>query len=81
MFTARTPEFEVIQSGQGNTREEIACFLETNGLGIDDDIAQFVIARYQRKLIACAGIAGNTFKMHCYRYRVAGDFTKPDVTA
>lgn len=62
MFTARTPEFEVIQSGQGNTREEIACFLEKNGLGIDDDIAQFVIARYQRKLIACAGIAGNTLK-------------------
>jgi [citrate (pro-3S)-lyase] ligase len=62
MYTARTPEIEVINTGNGHAREEITCFLEKNGLGIDDDIAQFVIARYQRKLIACAGIAGNTLK-------------------
>lgn len=62
MYTAITPEFEVINAGNGQAREEIASFLDKNGLGIDEDIAQFVIARYQRKLIACAGIAGNTLK-------------------
>lgn len=62
MYTARTPEFDIIDAGNAILKEEVACFLAKNGLGIDDDIAQFVIARHQHKLIACAGIAGNTLK-------------------
>jgi len=62
MFSARTPEFEVINAGNAQAREEVAAFLARNGLGIDDDIAQFIVARYQRHLVACTGIAGNTLK-------------------
>ncbi|HGA3343062.1 TPA: [citrate (pro-3S)-lyase] ligase, partial [Enterobacter roggenkampii] len=62
MYTARTPEFEVINAGNAQSREEVVRFLARNGLGIDDDIAQFIVARYQRHLVACTGIAGNTLK-------------------
>ncbi|MCF8578871.1 [citrate (pro-3S)-lyase] ligase [Enterobacter ludwigii] len=62
MYTARTPEFEVIKTGNAQAREEITRFLAHNGLGIDDDIEQFIVARYQRHLVACTGIAGNTLK-------------------
>ncbi|HDC4404219.1 TPA: [citrate (pro-3S)-lyase] ligase [Enterobacter cloacae] len=62
MFTVRTPEFEVINASNAQAREEVAAFLARNGLGIDDDIAQFIVARYQRHLVACTGIAGNTLK-------------------
>lgn len=62
MYTARTPEFEVIKAGNAQAREEVARFLARNGLGIDDDISQFIVALYQRQIIACTGIAGNTLK-------------------
>ncbi|MEH3174623.1 [citrate (pro-3S)-lyase] ligase [Enterobacter quasiroggenkampii] len=62
MYTATTPEFEVINAGNAKAREEVVRFLARNGLGIDDDIEQFIVARDRRHLVACTGIAGNTLK-------------------
>lgn len=62
MYTEKTPEFEVIDADNVPARDDVASFLTRNGLGIDDDIEQFIVARYQRHLVACAGIAGNTLK-------------------
>lgn len=61
MYTARTPEFEVIKAGNAQARGGCP-LLARNGLGIDDDISQFIVALYQRQIIACTGIAGNTLK-------------------
>lgn len=62
MYTDQALEFETIETSNGIFSEDIVNFLKNNGLGIDDDIEQFVIARFHRKLIACAGLAGNTLK-------------------
>ncbi|CAK6496722.1 [Citrate [pro-3S]-lyase] ligase [Pantoea sp. Nvir] len=62
MYSEQAPEFETVETGNGRVKEEIASFLQSNGLGIDKDIEQFVIARYNRQLVACAGLAGNTLK-------------------
>lgn len=62
MYTATTPELEVIKAGNAQAREEVARFLARNGLGIDNDIEQFIVARYQRQLVGCTGIASNTLK-------------------
>lgn len=62
MSADQTLEFEIVETSSGIHREEIICFLKSNELGIDDDIEQFVIARHHQKLIACAGLAGNTLK-------------------
>lgn len=62
MYTDQVPEFETVDAGKGRFKDEIAGFLQRNKLGIDNDIAQFVIARCNRQLIACAGLAGNTLK-------------------
>ena len=62
MVTDQALEFETIETNSGTFREEITLFLQRNGLGIDTDISQFVIARQHRQLVACAGLAGNTLK-------------------
>lgn len=60
MYTDQTLEFERVETSNGTFREEIILFLKNNGLGIDGDIEQFVVARCQRQQVACAGLAGNT---------------------
>lgn len=62
MYTDQALEFDTVETSNGILREEIISFLASNGLGIDDDIEKFVIARCHRKMIACAGIAGSTLK-------------------
>ena len=62
MYTDQTLEFEKVETSNGTFRDEIILFLKNNGLGIDGDIEQFVVARCQRQLVACAGLAGNTLK-------------------
>ncbi|SEL00514.1 [citrate (pro-3S)-lyase] ligase [Kosakonia sacchari] len=62
MYAEKTPEFDTVETSNGVIKEEIIQFLHSNGLGIDDDVGQFVIARADKQLIACAGLAGNTLK-------------------
>ena len=62
MYSDPSLTFETVETHSGTLREEIALFLKSNGLGMDDDIEQFVIARCKRHLVACAGIAGSTLK-------------------
>ncbi len=62
MYTDQTLEFESVETSNGMLSEEIISFLKSNGLGVDDDIEQFVIARCRRKMIACAGVAGSALK-------------------
>ncbi|EHT01276.1 MULTISPECIES: [citrate (pro-3S)-lyase] ligase [Klebsiella] len=62
MYTDQTLEFEKVETSNGTFRDEIILFLKNNGLGIDGDIEQFVVARCRRQLVACAGLAGNTLK-------------------
>lgn len=62
MHTDQELEFETVEASNGTYREEIVSFLKSNGLGIDEDIEQFVIARCNRHLVACAGLAGSTLK-------------------
>lgn len=62
MYSDHALTFETVDTHKITRREEIALFLESNGLGIDDDIEQFVVASCNRRLVACAGIAGNTLK-------------------
>lgn len=54
--------FDTVETSNGVLKDEIIRFLKSNGLGIDDDVEQFVIARADKQLIACAGLAGNTLK-------------------
>ncbi|ENG2552653.1 TPA: [citrate (pro-3S)-lyase] ligase [Citrobacter farmeri] len=62
MLTDQQLEFETVETSNGALREEIVLFLKRNGLGMDEDIEQFVVARCDRHLVACAGLAGNTLK-------------------
>ncbi|WP_367395459.1 [citrate (pro-3S)-lyase] ligase [Pantoea sp. Ep11b] len=62
MYSDQALTFETMDTHNVARREEVARFLTSNGLGIDDDIEQFVVARCHRDLVACAGIAGNTLK-------------------
>lgn len=78
MYTDQTLEFEKVETSNGTFRDEIILFLKNNGLGIDGDIEQFVVARCQRQLVACAGLAGEYVKMHCGCQRVARDGVRPE---
>jgi [citrate (pro-3S)-lyase] ligase len=62
MYAEKMPEFDTVETSDGVLKDEIIRFLQSNGLGIDDDVEQFVIARAGKELIACAGLAGNTLK-------------------
>lgn len=62
MYAEKMPEFDTVETSNGVLKDEIIRFLQSNGLGIDDDVEQFVIARAGKELIACAGLAGNTLK-------------------
>lgn len=62
MYTDHALEFETVETSNGALREEIVLFLKSNGLGIDEDVEQFVVARCNRHLVACVGLAGNTLK-------------------
>ena len=55
MYTDQTLEFEKVETSNGTFRDEIILFLKNNGLGIDGDIEQFVVARCQRQLVMAAG--------------------------
>jgi len=62
MYSDQALTFETVDTRNVTRREEIRLFLAGNGLGMDEDIEQFVVARCKRDLVACAGIAGNTLK-------------------
>ncbi|EIB98922.1 [citrate (pro-3S)-lyase] ligase [Pantoea sp. ARC270] len=62
MYSDQALTFETVDTRHVTLREEIRLFLAGNGLGMDEDIEQFVVARCKRDLVACAGIAGNTLK-------------------
>ena len=62
MYAEQKLEFDTVETSNGVLKDEIIRFLQSNGLGIDDDVGQFVIARAGKELIACAGLAGNTLK-------------------
>lgn len=77
MYTDQTLEFEKVETSNGTFRDEIILFLKNNGLGIDGDIEQFVVA-----LPAAAGClrraCGEYVKMHCGCQRVARDGVRPE---
>ena len=54
MYAEKTLEFDTVETSNGVLKDEIIAFLKSNGLGIDDDVGQFVIARAGKELIACA---------------------------
>lgn len=62
MYTDQTLEFEKVETSNGTFRDEIILFLKNNGLGIDGDIEQFVVARCRRQLVACSRACGDTLK-------------------
>lgn len=62
MYIDEMLEFEIIKTSDKSLRKRVADFLDENGLGIDDDIRQFVIARSGKEIVACAGLASNTLK-------------------
>ncbi len=63
MFDNNPLEFEVISvTGNPPLMGEVRQLLRQCGLGLDEDITRFVVARSGRRTVACAGLAGNIIK-------------------
>ncbi|ACS86007.1 [citrate (pro-3S)-lyase] ligase [Musicola paradisiaca] len=63
MYVDENVEFSPLNNpGAHAAREEVSGFLAHCHLGMDRDIDMFVVGRHQGRLVACAGLCGNTIK-------------------
>ncbi len=74
MYDREPLDFSVLTvNAAGAALDEVRALLGGGGLGMDADIRRFVVARSGRRMVGCAGIAGNVIKCVAVAMDYRGD--------
>src|SRR5471030_829734 len=78
MYDREPLDFSMLTvNAAGAALDDVRALLGDGGLGMDADIRQFVVARSGKRMVGCAGIAGNVIKC----VAVAADFRGDNLSA